>query len=241
MRGFFCLFVFFLFSADRNILSQIQAEEYSGAVLGKKTLGKILIFSNGFCTCECFDNCRNPPPLTPSVWWWSLWTTSSFCFHIFPHVSFACVWNGTHADLLRGPVTGNFKRKQWKPDATIYFLGERTHFCWKLETTAEKIVPSLKRGPAEIYGNREKGPAVIPGLHNNIPKKVERTGRRQNSTSVQSICVCVGDLCSMSPTNAIRRMNCFFNQYEDIWQYFKAITHNWASSSLIWWQGPTME
>lgn len=74
---------------------------------------------------------------------------------------------------------------------TIYFLGERTHFCWKWETTAEKIVPSSKRGTAEIYCYREKEPAVIPGLHNNIPKKVERTGRRRNSTSERSIWVCV--------------------------------------------------
>lgn len=167
----------------------------------EKTHGKIQICLNGFCICECFDNYRNlTPHHHPSVWWWSLWTTASFCCHIFPNLSFTCVWNDTHADLLRGPITGNFKRKQWKPDPTIYFLGERTHFCGKWETTAEKIVPSLKRGTAEIYSYREKGPAVIPGLHNNIPKKVERTGRRQNSTEQ-----CVGPV--QHVTNSCNKEN----------------------------------
>lgn len=94
---------------------------------GGRTHGTVRIFQNGFCTCECFDNYCTLSLSLLAVWWWPLLSTSLFCFHIFPILSFTCVWNSTHADLMRAPFTGNFKRKQWKPDLTIYFLGERTH------------------------------------------------------------------------------------------------------------------
>lgn len=151
--------VFFFLSLQPKTfsLSQSPAEEYSGAVLGKNTR-KDPDFLNGFFICECFDNyCNPPPPL--SVWWWSLWTTSSFCFHKFPNLSFTWVWNGTHADLLRGPVAGNFKRKQWKPDPNYLFPGRANTFLLKMRNNCRENCSQFEkrdRGDLLLQGERTR-------------------------------------------------------------------------------------
>lgn len=91
--------------------------------------------------------------------------------------------------------------------------------CSALETTTQKIVPSFSRGTKYVYCYRGRGPAVIPGLHNNIPKGEEWTRSRWNSTSELYISftwleLCVKfaklQLCSKSERNAVTEVILLF-------------------------------
>lgn len=103
---FLCRYLFcFLKAAAKNI---VTGTDSSGGVLwsniGEKTHGKILIFLNGYCICECFDNYGNLYP--PSL----VMISVNHVFVLSPHLSQPFV----HLCLKWHPCRPVARSSHWK-------------------------------------------------------------------------------------------------------------------------------
>lgn len=104
-----------------------------------------------------------------------------------------CASNCSRADPAERPkcIHSKLQTQTMKNRFTIYFLGEQTHknnvFCWRLETTAQKIVASFSSGGGQHTFTAAGEENPLWSLVSTITPRRRRRRRRRHEQEADSV------------------------------------------------------